>query len=184
VNGDPGDILLQALDPDPTIAETKLAYIRNLLKKFFEFNCLRDSEDFAQEVICRVINSLSQGKKITAKKPQSYFFGFAVNVLKEQRKGLCKRALVMTEDPDALQHPRDCQREFEIAEARILLDECGQILDQQERQLLLSYYLEGRDKLSRHLGISLPNLTLQVHRLKKRIREYVNKEDRTETPGR
>lgn len=184
MSGTPGDILLQALDPDPTRAETKLASIRTLLIRYFEFNWLRDPEDLAQEVICRVIKSLDEGKKITATKPQSYFYGFAANILKEQRKAFYKQSVSMIEDPSTHHRTGASQRELDSMEARIYLDECGQVLEPDERELLLSYYLDGREKLSRRMGITVPNLTLQIHRLKKRIRGHVNKESKTDTSDR
>jgi RNA polymerase sigma factor (sigma-70 family) len=173
VSGTPGDILLQALDPDPAQAEIKLASIRTLLVRYFEFNRLRDPEDLVQEVICRVMKSLCEGQKITAKKPQSYFYGFAANILKEQRKAYRRQTLPMNEGRSEHRSDSQSSRHLHSIEARVFLDECGQYLEQQERELLVSYYVEGREKLSKRLGVNLPNLTLQIHRIKRKIREHV-----------
>jgi len=178
----PGDILLDALDPDPAQAEIKLGAIRTLLKRYFEFNRLRDPEDLVHEVLCRVMKSLSAGQKITASKPQSYFYGFAANVLKEQRRARAPRDVLVTNDSSVHRSGAPPPRQLHSIEADILLDECGRCLEQHERDLLVSYYTEGRERLGGRLGINLSNLTLRIHRIKKKIREHVNERDTTNTP--
>lgn len=181
----PGDMLLRALDADPAQAETKLISLRKLLIWYFGHNQLPDSEDLCQEVICRVIKSLSDGKKITATKPQSYLLGFAANVLLEQRKARRRQPLQLSEELPEPRRGNVSRAEIERTEASILVEEYTRCLEQEERDLLISYYHEGREKLSRRLGISCANLTLRVHRIKKKIREHIEnpKQDATDTPG-
>jgi DNA-directed RNA polymerase specialized sigma24 family protein len=170
-------MLLRALDPDAQVAQERLRSIRSLLVRYFEFNGFRDPEDPAHEVIRRVMESLSQGKRITAKNPRSYFFGFAANIRRELWKVRSKESQTLERrDPPDVPARNIALGEPNPIEARVFLRECQDSLEPSERDLLISYYTEGREKLSARLRMRPANLTLQVHRIKKKIRQLVGRE--------
>jgi RNA polymerase sigma factor (sigma-70 family) len=128
-------------------------------------------------VICRALGRISEGQEVYAADPQSYFFGIARNVLREEWKRSSAEPLSLPEDPEL---ERSSTEDLKRLERRMLLAECLRQLPAEERQLILEYFAEGPDRLVRQMGISANALRIRIHRIKSKLEQAHRHSDETD----
>ncbi len=159
------DNLLFRLEPNLPDSAARYKLFRSKMVKFFEWKHCEDADGLADETITRTLNHLSAGKEILAENPYIYIYGIAKNVYREYvRKQIRKEGLVrkLKELPGlAEEEAQDCRAH------------CLEKLPPDKLELLKRYYLypEDRETLAAELGMTLNALRLQVHRLKKELKE-------------
>ena len=157
---------LAVLDPDPVRAEQKCALLREKLVFYFRKNRVSSPDDLAQEVFLRARNRIGEGQTIYAEHPESYFFGIARNLLREE----WKRASRQEEElPEELPAPIS---DAESMERRMLLEDCLRNLEADNRSLLKTYIHEGPERTGLVYGISANAASIRFHRLVARLREH------------
>lgn len=155
--------LLRYLDTEPRRAEQQYRLLRAKLIKFFDHNGCLDSEDLADEVFCRSVQRLADGLELFAANPASFFWGVARMVLLEYRRR-------PTTEPLDAEDKRIPAVEGGKAISAAYLAECLGHLRESERAVLLLWYSEGVERLSRRLGISPNGLRLRIHRIRAKLK--------------
>lgn len=180
------DLLLASLDPDRERAARRYEMIRAKLLKFFECRGCPLAEDLTDETINRVARRLSEGRRIWAAEPASYFYGVARNVLKEywaspEREFAPLDVVPPPSHPcaDALKHQ---EAEHQRLHLERRLDWLAAGLDQlpaESRELILDYYrgdhrerIRHRKQIAERLGIPPNTLRLRVHRIRERLERH------------
>lgn len=151
---------LRLLDQDPLQAEKKYEALRLKLVKFFEWNNASSPEDLAQDVMFKAFKRIAEGQNIYAENPHSYFFGFARKVLQEAWKGHKFDEL----GPD---HGTF----IPSAEHMLDLKRCLENLPDEERKLIVLYQSEEPSSLCIRMGISIDNLRLRIHRIRRKLQD-------------
>jgi RNA polymerase sigma-70 factor (ECF subfamily) len=160
---------LAVLDLDPVRAEQKCALLREKLVFYFRKNRVSSPEDLAQEVFLRARSRIGEGQTVYAEHPESYFFGIARNLLREEWKRAARRE---EELPDELPTPA---AEAECTERRMLLEDCLRNLESDNRALLKTYIHEGPERTGVVYGITANAASIRFHRLVARLRGHVGK---------
>jgi Sigma-70 region 2 len=78
--------ILAVLDLNPLCAEEKCRLLWEKVQFFFRRNHASSPEDLTQEVFARANMRLAEGQAIYADRPESYFYGIARNILREDWK--------------------------------------------------------------------------------------------------
>lgn len=160
---------LAVLDQDPVRAEQKCALLRERLVFYFRKNHVSSPEDLAQEVFLRARRRIGEGQTVYAEHPESYFFGIARNLLREE----WKRATRQEEElPEELPAPFAGS---ENMERRMLLEDCLRNLESDNRALLKTYIHEGPERTGLAYGISANAASIRFHRLVARLRVQARK---------
>jgi DNA-directed RNA polymerase specialized sigma24 family protein len=162
--------LLAIFDKDEAKAETKLSELCQKLQRFFGWRNVPNASDMVQETMARGFNSLQTGKEITSIDPAHYFMGIARNVAREQWK---KRQ----DDPlDEQNVPEERVPFFGLnpAEQNLYLRECLDQLSKEDFELLQAYTEGTASEWGAERGLQPGALRLRVHRLRKRIDQWVN----------
>jgi DNA-directed RNA polymerase specialized sigma24 family protein len=162
------DLFLRLLSPDPGEAERRYAALRAKLIFFFVQRGCRDPQDWADEVVYRVSKALREGTELTTDLA-GFCHGFAVNILKEARK---RHARSAKNDPIESDIPAGISRpphELAAIESMVLLREILEMLDAEDRDLLIRYHTEDRKALARELGITEENLRLRIFRIRRKL---------------
>jgi len=160
---------LAVLDPDPVRAEQKCALLRDKLVFYFRKHHVSSPDDLAQEVFLRARSRIGEGQTVYAEHPESYFFGIARNLLREE----WKRAAHQEEElPEELPAPVS---DAESMERRMLLEDCLRNLEAENRALLKTYIHEGPERTGLAYGISANAASIRFHRLVARLREHAGK---------
>lgn len=164
INEDIFNKLLARLEPNFSDSEARYKHLRLKMIKYFDWRHCEDAEGLADETIVRTVNSLMMGKEILADNPYIYLYAVAKNIYREYvRKQIKQENLLvdLLELPVHAESYQDCSVE------------CLQQLPSDKLKLLQQYYLDAksRDALAQDLNVSLNALRLQVHRLKKELRE-------------
>lgn len=175
--------LLGYLDPDPSIAATKLEAIRRRLIRLFEWRGVMLPEDLADATIVRVTDRLASGVKISSD-PYDYFVGVAHLAYREHLRSVVKdHGLISDLDmsgaaPDTTDSADD---ELRLSALRETL----QNLAPDQRELFIRYHQteEARRDLARDLGIGLSALRIRVHRLRRKVEDEVKRKLRGAIPG-
>lgn len=176
---DPGRHEKPAVDRD-ALAEARCLEIRRKLVCFFAGRGCADAEDLAVDTLLRVAARCRDVDADGYVDRTGYFYGVARNVLHEwQRRSVgdvTKRELLRTEflrlpipDPQSWTQKEALHRYLEL---------CLSTLTEQARRLILSYYCEERTaKIEHHralaseAGKSVNSLRIEVHRIRKAVRE-------------
>ena len=160
---DPFDELLNWLDSDREAAALKYETIRAGLIKVFRCNGFCDAEDLTDTTIDRVTKRLPQIRGDYVGDPVNYFYGVSRFVLREARR----RKEIATDMFDLAAVKAEISGEEEC------LNACLKLLSQDQRELILEYYLYGgsdkiahRKRLASELGIDLRNLRVKAHRIR------------------
>lgn len=172
------DKLLDWLDHDRRRAGEKYEEIRRSLIKVFTWRGCSDAEDLADETIDRVVKKVPDLVKTYEGDPARYFHGVAKYLLMEYQRRL--RARSETHEPS-----QDFQVVVEQAEERAIqetrydcLDKCLQILSPDQREIFIEYYQAARTRstkqMAAQLGLTIPRLRLQVHRISSNLQRCVN----------
>lgn len=168
INEDIFNKLLARLEPTLPTSEARYKQLRLKMIKYFDWKRCEDAEGLADETIVRTAKSLMAGKEILADNPYFYIYAVAKNIYKEYVRKQIKREKLLDDllDPTPLaETSQDCS------------GECLQKLSPDKLNLLRQYYLNIKDReaLAQELNISLNALRLQVHRLKKELRDCYEK---------
>ena len=157
--------LLAIFGGDIRQAEEKCLDLHRKLVLYFEWNRRPDPEDLAQETLRRGFTRLQQGQKITAEKPESYFYGIARNLVRE---GWSTRVAEQLED----QEPFPATATFHNLareEQLVFLKECLRDLSKDELRMLVAYLNGEGEAWARKAGIPPATLRTRVHRIRKRL---------------
>lgn len=144
--------------------------IRLRLIRLFEWRGCEFPEELADVTFNRVARRIAEGVVLETQDPYGYFCGVAHHVYREVlRNDTRKKVLLERGDwPPAIspEEPEDHRLES--------LRHCLQLLDPEQRDLLLSYHqgennIRARKQLCDQLGIGMNALRIRVHRLRRRL---------------
>lgn len=173
------------------VAEARCLEIRRKLVVFFTARGCPEAEDLAVETLLRVAARCKDVDVSGFGDRAGYFYGVARNVLHEwQRRETADCEHRASFKAERLRLPVPDARswfEQEVVQQRLAL--CLASLTDRARRLILSYYAEERAaKIEHHramaaeFGRSVNSLRIEVHRIRKTVRECVNERLR-ENPG-
>jgi DNA-directed RNA polymerase specialized sigma24 family protein len=177
------DKLLASLDSDREAAARKYEGIRTRLARFFEYRGCSSPDDYADATINCAAKKISEGSEIYSNDPLGFFIGIARNILQEYWEQAPRRAASL-QDLSEVQHPSEdplesLQREEEYSRSELelrCLDQCLQGTSDQNRDLIVGYYLgekgqkiANRKKLAAKLDIAPRNLRLRAFRLREKL---------------
>lgn len=160
--------LLSLLDgEDVKRAEEQYLILFHKLTCYFDYHNCESPEDLASEALLRVQNALASDKPITAETLFGYCWGVAKNLQKEHSKRRRR------EKSDPLEsHPSLSKDVVSPLQTKILIDECLKHLPPDEKELLLSNYLDGPERTAQRFDINVRQLRVKLHRIRKKIREF------------
>jgi len=173
LDGESLSILLAALAPDREAASRRYEALRRRLIDVFAWERSEAPEDAADEALNRLARRLASGVAIEDQNIERYAFGIARYVMLEEARG--RRA-----------------RDAALADLRVLQDKpeepvllrrverCLEALPRDQRDLILRYYSENRDRLATALGISVNALRNRALRIRARLSECAMRLDRDE----
>jgi RNA polymerase sigma factor (sigma-70 family) len=180
------DSLLAQLGPDRESAARAYIELRRALFIFFATRGVASADEMTDETINRVARRLSEGEQITAETPSNYFYGVARNVWRES---LAKsNVLIPLSDDDPAERAQATPYDLLLSASERIetelrhecLEKCLGRLDQEDRNLIISYYqfsggekIENRKRLATHLGLANNTLRQRVARLRSRLAECV-----------
>lgn len=162
--------LLRLLGPNLEEAGVKYEGIRRRLIRLFEWRGCEFPEEMADETFNRVARRVAEGVVLESEDPYGYFCGVAHLVYKEVlRNDTRKKALLEKGDwppPPSPEESEDHRLES--------LRHCLQLLDKDQRDLLLRYHqgennIRARKELCDELDIGMNALRIRVHRLRRRL---------------
>jgi RNA polymerase sigma factor (sigma-70 family) len=176
---DPGRAAKTGPDRNAT-AEARCLEITRKLVFFFTGRACGDAEDLTAETILRVAGKAREIARVPGMDPLAYFFGVARNVhlewLRDARRETMRRESAVR-DPGFFPI-RDVRawRNDEIVHR--CLERCMATLGNAARRLVISYYSDDKTaKIERHrqlateFGKSVNALRIEVHRIRKVLRE-------------
>ena len=146
------------------LTDAEFQALHGKLCRFFEWNRCQSPEDLSQEAILRGLKRMAEGQENYAENPQSYFFGIARNIVREERKKPQMQSTGEEDCPDRID-------QLGALQWRILLRECLEQLDTRDRDLLVGYILDGAEKAARACGITPNALRIRVSRIRRKIGE-------------
>lgn len=179
--------LLEHFDEDREEAGEKYEQLRRGLTKFFECRGCFAPADYADETFNRVARRISEGQDVAIGAIQGYCYGVARNVARERHRNPEVQASTL----DSLlpsDHPREnpslTERQhgerIRTEQRMECLEMCLDELPPESRFLIESYH-EGRERakirnherLAEMLGITINNLRVRVHRIRKDLERCV-----------
>jgi DNA-directed RNA polymerase specialized sigma24 family protein len=167
------DTLLEWLDPDRDEAGKKYEVIRRGLVKMFVTRGCVEAENLADLTIDRVILKVDGIRKEYTGNPSYYFRGVGHNIYLEHVKS--RREDLIEIDPVA-EVPQNFGVEHEC------LKKCLCRLPENQKELILEYYLEiksakveHRKTLAAELGIEVGTLRIRAHRIRTILERCVRK---------
>lgn len=181
------DKLLESLDTDRHAAAEKYERIRQRLANFFEYRGCSSPDDYADITINCAAKKLNEGSRIYSSDPLSFFIGIARNILLEYWELSSRRAASLDHLPD-VEHPRvdvietmDREEKLSRSEAELeCLQECLEQTDNQNRELIVGYYvgekgqkIRNRKQLATELDIAPAVLRLRAFRLRAKLEDCV-----------
>lgn len=185
------DGLFDFLDPDRRHSagpdrdrEARAAYqeVTRRLACFFAGRGCHDADDLAAETILRVAARCRDVDVTAFAERTGYFFGVARNVHHEWLRHSAKDAVLREESGREMRRvpPLDAQARRDREVVHACLDKCLGLLTQRARQLIVRYYSEERSakiadhrQLASEFGKSVNALRIEVHRIRKVLRECV-----------
>jgi RNA polymerase sigma factor (sigma-70 family) len=165
------------------VAEAKCLELRRKLVVFFSARGCPEAEDLSVETLLRVAARCREVDVTGFGDRTGYFFGVARNVLHEwQRRETADAEHREAFRSELLRMPVPAAGSWDESEAvRRHLARCLAALTERARRLILSYYAEDRSaKIEHHramaaeFGRSVNSLRIEVHRIRKAVRECVN----------
>jgi RNA polymerase sigma factor (sigma-70 family) len=186
------DALYDFLDPDRAsktgpdrnaAAEARCQEITRKLVLFFAGRACGEAEDLTAETILRVAGKAGQIARSPGMDPLAYFFGVARNVhlewLRDARRETTRRESAVR-DPGFFPIPdARAWRNDELVHR--CLERCMATLGRAARRLVISYYSDDKTaKIERHrqlaaeFGKSVNALRIEVHRIRKVLRECMS----------
>ncbi|MGH9767857.1 MAG: hypothetical protein ACREAB_10525 [Blastocatellia bacterium] len=186
------DSLLDALGPDRESAARAYLDLSRALFTFFAVRGAASPDEMADETFNRVARRLSEGTRITADNPASYFYAVAHNIWRESLSNPNVLISLTDDDPaqTTLATPYDLMingRERAESEARHeCLEQCLAEFDREDRELIVSYYrfsggekIENRKRLAARLGLSHNTLRQKVARLRGKLGDCITRRQRS-----
>lgn len=174
INRESFEALLRWLDQCRDVAGQKYELIRHSLIKIFVARGSHDAEELADTTINRVARKLPEIKDGYVGDPAVYFYGVARNVMHESRRR--KEVAVGVARVVAASEEAAGSDEVEC------LRECLALLPEEQRELMLDYYLntkrlkiEHHRQMAEELGLSPGALRLRAHRIRVRLEECVRR---------
>lgn len=158
------------LGDDPITAEQEYRILRMKLLRFFQWNRCRSPEDMAQEAICRALRRISEGQVIRSDNPHSYFFGFAKNLLHEDRKRSATDPVPLPEQFEVAAEETKTLK-LNPVQLQILFLERLTELSADDKQFIISYYSEDTRKLAVELGATENAIRIRAHRIVRRLED-------------
>jgi RNA polymerase sigma factor (sigma-70 family) len=173
------DKLLAALDPDRDRAGELYEKIRSKLMDFFRFNGRPDCEDLVDQTLDRVARRLSEQADV--QHFMSFVRGVARNLLLEShRKNKNISSIEEVPAPFWDRAGEDREAEAEAAETMRCLEQCSQMLPEDERNLIREYYqydrrqkIDNKQRLADAAGLSVETLRVKAFRIRKRLQKCV-----------
>jgi len=174
------DEILAWFNPDRDVAASIYLELRESLAKLFAINHCSDPQWLTDETFDRVAKKVHEVRKGYEGDPRFYFHGIARNLIKEESKKIKRYASLDEIDPPA--HAVN-EVEQETAEMREeCLRSCLKKLDAAKRNLIRSYYakekqakIDHRAELAKQLGIKVETLRVDVHRIRKKLEECIER---------
>jgi RNA polymerase sigma factor (sigma-70 family) len=165
--------LLSWLSPDAVEAARKYKTLHQGLTKVLRHWGCSEAEELADETINRVAAKVRKLRRRYKGNPERYFFGVAKKVCQEyKRKAQKWTTLNDDSQPVPSSKPTD-----ELAYK--CFENCMQKLVPQQRELVTLYYRDRapaqRERLARHLGITIEALRVRVFRIVKDLRKCAKK---------
>ena len=172
------DRFLDLLDSDPREAERKYRVLRGKLVFYFRHNGCGDPEDPADEVFSRVLRRSTEDVDFYSGL-SAYCFGIAEHILREHRRRPRPEEL-----PAEIPEPGPASTlGLNRVEQHVLVQQCLQRLPENERQILLRYYLEDRASLAEELQLTENGLRIRVFRIKRKVEENMAGQARVAKAG-
>lgn len=173
------DILLRRLDADQQRAAEQYEVLRRKLVFYFARHDCPFPEDLADETLHRVARRFGEAEGNFITNLVDYCFGVAKNIRHEQRRGPERHREEMPPETH-LVGSFDVERsllEREEDRRRLeILMTCLRRLPDDERELIESYYHDEdhaqtaqREKLARHLKLTLGSLRSAAHRIRQKL---------------
>ena len=160
------DRFLDLLDRDPREAERKYRVLRGKLVFYFRHNACADPEDLADEVFSRVLRRNTEDVDFYSGL-NAYCFGIAEHILREHRRRPRPEEL-----PAEIPEPGPASTlGLNRVEQHVLVQQCLQGLPENERQILLRYYVGDRASLARELRMTENALRIRVFRIRRKLEE-------------
>jgi len=131
------DALLDFLSPNPEEAGQKYEHIRRGLIRFFQVKGCADPQGLADETINRGAVKLHTFDTSKPVQPFSYFYGFAVNILKEYQRRVTRESAATAGRMGLRSEVFEDDRE---ADLQVYLDRCLEELPDHEKALVMEYY--------------------------------------------
>lgn len=168
---------LHCLDSDRNKAGEAYERLRQKLILFFQVRVVTAAEEYADEVLNRVMRKLDSGEEI--REPNTYVFGIARMMLLE----VARKQERHQELPDNLSIAAPSSNEDEEMEAQLAcLRQCLMKLTPANRELITNYYQEEkrakinlRQELSKRFGIDMNSLRVRACRLRDQLQACVQK---------
>jgi hypothetical protein len=167
----PSDLerLLTALDADRERATVAYGRLHERITGLLRWWGATDAEDLTDLTLDRVGRKLAEGASIADGSFGAYVRGVARRVFYESRR----RPQVHLADAAYLAPP--ASSDVDLLDC---LDSCLDALDPAGRDLILSYYGDGkpaavRRRLAEELGLTMPALRLRAHRLRAQLEQRV-----------
>ncbi len=173
------EALLSLLSDEREEAGERYESIRRGLIRFFEFKGCADPMSLADETINRVAAKLEGFDRSRQTKPESYFYGFAANILREYKRSAVRETVLEDTNYTDAGHPgANSDRESGLT----CLDKCLERLRDDDKKLIAEYYayerqekLAHRQELAERMGCGPGALYTRVFRIKKTLRKCVEK---------
>lgn len=164
------EILSLFTPEDPERAEDEYLCLRSKLTWYFDRHIrhCENPEDLADETLYRVVKALAKDRTIYAANPFAYIWAVANHVkLEVWKRG--KPRLPAGNQPLSWDPRSDLEN-------HIFMGECIKAaLSPEEQKLLTSYMRDGSKITAARLNISPTALKVRVHRIKNKIRDYVQR---------
>ena len=167
------NILLNWLDPDRDKAASQYQVIHRGLVKMFVTRGCADSENLADLTIDRVASKVEEISEFYTGDRSHYFHGVGHKIYLEYLRN--RREDALDPDPESIV-PQAFGAEYEC------LRECLLKLSEDQRELILEYYLGGigarierRKTIAHELGIELNTLRIRAHRIRNFLEECMEK---------
>jgi DNA-directed RNA polymerase specialized sigma24 family protein len=176
LDGEAFERLLAALDADRDAAAAKYERVRLKLTKFFAWRECAEPETLADHSLDRVARLLAEGREIRSADPYSYFYGVAINVLREHWREEEARTEAIAQLPPQVTERNPDEGLLQCLRA------CLEKLPPESRRLVMRYHegerrpkIDARVALAKSLGIPLNALRVRVFRLRAGLEACVKK---------
>lgn len=171
--------LLEWLAPDKDAAGEEYVRIREGLMRYFRIKGCHEPEILVDETINRLARKLKTLDITKNYKHLTYFYGFAKNIHFEYLAEL-RKTPVQLENELTLTNEAPASNKDDVRFT--CLDKCMATLNKEEAAMITAYFayerrekLDARRDLAEQLGITTGNLHIKVFRIKKKLRECIEK---------